>query len=164
LKISEHFKTARNEVNNSIKYAKRKYFSDNLAASKKDPRKTLQLINELSSRQHMKKGIADIEIGDMKISSASEMAEAFNCHLANIGHDLVREIPSADAVPESYLISTDATFSFKSCSSNEVRKLLEKLETKKSTGLDNLPVFWHHPWHSCSINRFPLVLFQLNGS
>ena len=32
-----------------------------------------------------------------------------------------------------------ATFSFKSCSSNEVRKLLEKLETNKSTGLDNLP-------------------------
>ena len=65
--------------------------------------------------------------------------EAFNCHFANIGHDLARDIPSADTVPESYLISTNATFSFKSCSSNEVRKLLEKLETKKSTGLDNLP-------------------------
>ena len=86
-----------------------------------------------------KKVTADIEIGDMKISSASEMAEAFNCHFANIGHDLAREIPSADTVPESHLISTNATFSFKSCSSNEVRKLLEKLETKKSTGLDNLP-------------------------
>ena len=133
------FKTARNEVNNSIKYAKRKYFSDNLAASRKDPLKTWQLINELSSRQHVKKVIADIEIGDMKISPASEMAEAFNCHFANIGHDLAREIPSADTVPESYLISTNATFSFKSCSSNEVRKLLEKLETKKSTGLENLP-------------------------
>ena len=81
----------------------------------------------------------DIEIGDMKISSASEMAEAFNCHFANIGHDLAREIPSVDTVPESYLISTNATFSFKICSSNEVRKLLEKLETKKSTVLDNLP-------------------------
>jgi len=88
------FKTARNEVNNSIKYAKYKYFSDNLAASRKDPCETWQLIDELSSRQHMKKGIADIEIGDMKISSASEMAEAFNCHFANIGHDLAREIPS----------------------------------------------------------------------
>ena len=87
----------------------------------------------------MKKVIADIEIGDMKISSASEMAEAFNCHFANIGHDLAREIPSADTVPESYLISTNATFSSKGCSSNEVRKVLEKLETKKSTGLDNLP-------------------------
>ena len=73
----------------------------------------------------MKKVIADIEIGVMKISSVS-------------GHDLAREIPSADTVPESYLISTNATFSFKSCSSNGVRKPLEKLETKKST-LDNLP-------------------------
>ena len=89
----------------------------------------------------MKKVIADIEIGDIRISSASEMAEAFNCHFANIGHDLARDIPSADTdtVPESYLISTNATFSFKSCSPNEVRKLLEKLDTKKSTGLDNLP-------------------------
>ena len=135
------FKAARNEVNNSIKYAKRKYFCDNLSACKKDPRKTWQLVNELSSRQHMKKVLADIEIGDIKISSASEMAEAFNCHFANIGHDLARDIPSADTdtVPESYLISTNATFSFKSCSPNEVRKLLEKLDTKKSTGLDNLP-------------------------
>ena len=50
-------------------------------------------------------------------------------------------VPSADTdtVPESYLISTNATFSFKRCSPNEVRKLLEKLDTKKSTGLDNLP-------------------------
>ena len=67
------------------------------------------------------------------------MAEAFNCHFANIDHDMARDIPAADAVPESYLISTNTTFSFKSCSSNEVRKLFEKLETKKSTGLDNLP-------------------------
>ena len=124
----DDFKTARNEVNsNSIKYAKRKYFSDNLAVSGKDPRKTWPLINEVSSRQYMKKVIADIEIGDLKISSAFEMAEAFNCHFANIGHDLARDIPSADTVPESYLISTNATFSFKSCSSNEVQKLLEKV-------------------------------------
>ena len=87
----------------------------------------------------MKKVIADIKIGDIKTSSASEMAEAFNCHFANIGHDLARDIPSADTVPERYLISTNVTFSFKCCSSNEVRKLLEKLDTKKSTGLDNLP-------------------------
>ena len=49
----------------------------------------------------MKKFIADIEIGDLKISSAFEIAEAFNCHFANIAHDLVRDIPAADTVPES---------------------------------------------------------------
>ena len=49
-----------------------------------------------------------------------------------------QETPS-DNIPERHLISTKATFSFKSCSSNEVRELLEKLDTNKSTGLDNLP-------------------------
>jgi len=48
----------------------------NLAASRKDLLKEWLLINELSSRQSKKTNIADIEIGDMKINSASEMAEA----------------------------------------------------------------------------------------
>ena len=45
----------------------------------KVPVTTWQLITELSSRQHKKKVIADDKIGDMKISSASEIAEAFTC-------------------------------------------------------------------------------------
>ena len=48
-----NFKTARIEVNNSIKYAKRKYFSDNLAASRKDPRKTWQLIDLIYDISHL---------------------------------------------------------------------------------------------------------------
>jgi len=51
----------------------------------------------------MKKVIVDIELGDTKISSPSEKAEAFNCHFANIGHELARDIPPADTIPESYL-------------------------------------------------------------
>ena len=62
--------------NNTIKYAKRKYFNDNLTTNKKDPHKTWQLINELNSCQPKNKVIADIEIGSCKISSASEMADA----------------------------------------------------------------------------------------
>ena len=41
--------------------------------------------------------------------------------------------------PESFLISADKTFSFGSCCTSEVLKLLEKLEVNKATGLDNLP-------------------------
>ena len=51
-------------MNNSVKYAKGKYFNDNLTANKKDPRKTWYLINELNFRQPKKKVIADIETGD----------------------------------------------------------------------------------------------------
>ena len=67
------------------------------------------------------------------------MAEAFNCHFANIGHDLAEDIPPTDKEPEYYLNPTNKTFSLNSCSTSEVQKLLENLEVKKATGLDNLP-------------------------
>ena len=38
--IWKQFKDARNKTNNSVKKAKRKYFSENLEANKRDPRKT----------------------------------------------------------------------------------------------------------------------------
>ena len=73
------FKTASNEVNNSIQFVKCKFLSDNLAAiQKRYPN------NELSSCQHMKKVIAD-----KFNSSMPEMVEAFTLpfrkHWSGIG-------------------------------------------------------------------------------
>ena len=56
--------------------------------------------------------ITDIKIGENKISSALEMAEAFNCHFANIGQDLAEDIPSTVKEPEYYLNPTNKTFIF----------------------------------------------------
>lgn len=126
-------------MNNSTKYTKHKYFNDNLAAHKKDPRKTQQLINELNSRQPKKEVIAQIEnIESSKISSAFEMADALNCDFGNVGHNLARGIPNVDTQPEHGFISTDKN-SFESCSAKEVLHLLEKLKVKKASRLDNLP-------------------------
>ena len=50
----EQFKCARNQANNAIKDAKKRYFSDNLEASRGNPRKIWDLINELSSRNTSK--------------------------------------------------------------------------------------------------------------
>lgn len=62
-KDQSYYQAARNVLpNNAIKYAKRKYFNDSLATNKKDPHKTLQIINELNSRQPNNKVIADIDI------------------------------------------------------------------------------------------------------
>ena len=87
----------------------------------------MQLINELSSRQHIRRGIAEIVIGESKINSAPEMAETFNHHFANVGHDLAKGISRGVNEPEYYLNPTNKTFSFNSCSVSEVLKLLENL-------------------------------------
>ena len=43
-----------NHANNAIKHIKKRYFSDNLEASKGNPRKTWNLVSELSSRNTRK--------------------------------------------------------------------------------------------------------------
>ena len=50
----ERCKQARNEANNTIKSAKRKYFTHNLHLNKKNPRKTWMLIYELSLVKQMR--------------------------------------------------------------------------------------------------------------
>ena len=47
--IWKQFKDARNEANNSEKKAKRKHFSENLDANKRDPRKTWRIQANLAS-------------------------------------------------------------------------------------------------------------------
>ena len=50
-----------------------------------------------------------------------------------------KDIPPTVKEPECYLNPTNKTFSLNSCSTSEVQILLENLEVKKTTGLDNLP-------------------------
>lgn len=69
---------------------------------------------------------------------SQNLSTYINRHFTNVGHNLAKGIPHVDSQPEHYFIPTDKT-SFKSCSANRVFKLLEKLEVKKATGLDNLP-------------------------
>ena len=51
----------RNLVNNSVKAAKREYFSRNIENSKGDLRKTWKLINELSSCQQKTTDIQEVK-------------------------------------------------------------------------------------------------------
>ena len=61
-----------------MKKAKRKYFSENLDASKSDPRKTWRLINELQSRQSKSTKVSQVKTGNQVFTSSDDIAEAFN--------------------------------------------------------------------------------------
>ena len=137
--IWEEFKCQRNLVNNSVKAAKREYFSRNIENSKADLRKTWKLINELSSRQQKTTDIQEVKKGGQSITSASEIAEVFNTHFTNIGERLASEIPKVDKEPESFINPTDKTFSFRKIQEKEVFELINKLDKTKATGLDKIP-------------------------
>ena len=136
----EQFKCARNQANNAIEQAKKRYFSDNLKVSKGNPRKTWNLINELTSRYPSKStNILEIQVDNRAISSPGEMAEAFNEHFTNIGQVLAQEVPTAEVNPEFYLSHTDKAFHLKTPSLDVVFNLLRNIDEKKATGLDMIP-------------------------
>ena len=68
---------AGNEANNSVKKAKRKYFSENLGANKSDPRKTWRLINELQSRQSKSTKVSQVKTENQVFTLPGDIAEAF---------------------------------------------------------------------------------------
>ena len=136
----EQFKCARNQANNAIKQAKKRYFSDNLKVSKGNPRKTWNLINELTSRNTSKStNILEIQVDNRTISSPGDMAETFNDHFTNIGQLLAQEVPAAEVNPEFYLSHTDKAFHLKTPSLDVVFNLLKNIDEKKATGLDMIP-------------------------
>ena len=137
--IWKEFKDARNKVNNSIKKAKRKYFSEKLDASKCDPRKTWRLINELQSRQCKSTKVSQIKSGHQVFTSPEDIAEAFNNHFTSIGQTLVREIPTVDIDPHYYVKPSDRVFSFERINVQEVVNLVKGIDGGKATGLDNIP-------------------------
>ena len=110
--IWKQFKDARNKANNSVKKAKRKYFSENLDANKSDPRKTWRLINELQSRQSKSTKVSQVKTGNQVFTSPGDIAEAFNNHFTNIGQSLAQEIPSSEIDPLAYVNPSTEYFLF----------------------------------------------------
>ena len=73
------------------------YFTDKLESSKSNPKKTWQLINELSSRHPNKvRNIAEIKVREQTITESSDIAEELNLHFSSVGEKLASEIPSSN--------------------------------------------------------------------
>ena len=136
----DQFKRARNQANNAIKLAKKRYVSDNLKANKGNSRKTWKVINELTSRNSGKSAnILEIKADNRIVSSPMDIAEAINEHFSNVAQVLAQDIPVVDVNPESYLEPTDSLFSLQIPSVNNVFSFLSKIDEKKATGLDRIP-------------------------
>ena len=136
----QRYKQARNEVNNTIKSAKKQYFTHNLEVNKLNPRKTWKLIDDLTSHKNGRvRNISEIRVNNEPISSAVGMAEVFNDFFATIVSNLASEIQPSTIEPEFYLQPTDTIFSLKPSSASTVCRLLNQLDTNKATGLDRIP-------------------------
>ena len=134
----EEFKCATNQSYNAIMQLSTQRNATFLMTW--NPRKTWNLIDELSSRNTSKSSnILEIQVDNRTISTSGDMAEAFNEHFTNIAQVLAKEVPVAEVNAEFYLSYTDKAFCLNTPSLDVVFNLLRNIDEKKATGLDMIP-------------------------
>ena len=133
------FKRQRNIVNKAVKQAKQSYYQTSFSDHKGDPRKTWQIINELTSRKSGKSSVKELRVNGNSVTNPTELAEEFNHHFTTIGTKLASEIPeSASTSYHNYLTGTNKRFEFHPTTPNHVLSLLNTLDKSKAAGLDDI--------------------------
>ena len=109
-------------------------------------KKTLGIINELTSRKQN-----DSHIKEIKLSDPSGLSETFNTYFAGVGPKLIEKIP-CDENNCSYLEylschNNSNSFELKSTTSSIFCSLMEKLFKTKATGLEIFAIVLTYCWN-----------------
>jgi hypothetical protein len=83
--------------------------------------------------------IESIVVNDINYTQPSEIAELFNEHFTNVGHDLAHQIPPIQDQPDKFIPETSTVYTFKTTEPSEVLIAINKLAATKASGIDKLP-------------------------
>ena len=126
-------------MNTTLRLAKQNYFSNVLEKEKNNMRNTWKVLNSIirpnSHTKCSEKFVSENEI----YTCTNEIASKFNQYFANIGPKLASTIHHEGKNFSSYLQNqSNATYFFKPTSADEILKIIKKLGSRKSAGLDNI--------------------------
>ena len=82
----------RNKVNVAIRQAKELFYKNKFSESDGDPRKTWQVINELTCRKTGRSSIRELTLNGVSITNSAALLNAFNDHFSTIVSKLASEI------------------------------------------------------------------------
>ena len=139
--IKRNLSTYNNILKKTIRNAKKMYFDKCLSKCKNDIKNTWRTINHILGRNNTVKSLpSEFKIDDNVIEDKHEIANHFNKYFLNIGHNLAGEINySGNKSFETYLNRTgDSVFSFSPVTTCEVKKAINNLKSKNSTGEDGI--------------------------
>merc|ERR1712004_362398 len=104
-------------------------------------RDTWKGINNILNKKNANSDFPTHLVVDGKIiSEDQEIAEAFNCFFTNIGPTLSNaiEVPPNKSYKDYIKEKIHATFQFETVATDEVKKIIDKLKPKASSGQDGI--------------------------
>lgn len=134
-----NFKTYKNLLRQSIRLAKKNYYSNLFIRYKHDVKKTWSVIKETLNRGNHT-ALPQFFLHNGKIlKDQCEIANSFNSYFINIGNNLAENIQS-DVQYSTYL-DTNANnpkFKFTQTTEEAIKVIIKKLKNKGSSGLDSI--------------------------
>ena len=151
--LRNNFNTLRNQITREKRQSKKDYFAARFEKNKNTVSNIWKCIRSLVNLKPGKK--TEIKLLDENknvISDSKIISKIFNDHFSALGAKVQQKIPEVDGSFKSYLykkspngkvvINPDgSTFFLSPSRPEEISKLIDKLDPKKSTGPNGIPVF-----------------------
>ncbi len=97
------YKNYRNLYNKTLRASKQLYYENSLTKCQKNPKRTWELLKEISTGKRHASKIEKIVTDNKSLSNDSEIAEEFNTFFTSIGKKISNSIPPTVRSAESYL-------------------------------------------------------------
>jgi hypothetical protein len=135
------FKLYRNLYNKLIRIAKKSDISIKLEANKKNPKKTWEILNEITGKSKNKESIQKICSGGNEYTDSLSKANVFNKFFSGVGEKISKSVEKTNKDYMDYLTEppqNSIPLEFGEISQAEFITLIENLESKTSTDIDGL--------------------------
>ncbi len=134
------FRIYRNLYNKTLRAMKTLHYESSLKKSQKNPRKTWNILKELTTGNNVTQKIEKIVLNNTTINDNSEMAENFNNFFSNIGQTISDSVQPTVKTAESYLVDNPdiPNLDFIQLSPTCVIDIVKAMESKSSVDCDGI--------------------------
>jgi len=134
------YRSLRNQTTSIIRKEKKSHFATAVSEAKGDQSLMWKIINSFTGKSKSTKRVQKLLRADnTSMSDPGEMAQEFNGYFTSCASRLTDGMPDSEEDPLRHIPDSTTKFSFDCVEETEVLNELQKLKTKKATGLDKIP-------------------------
>ena len=100
------YRTYRNIFNKTVKLSKKIHYQNNIERNAKNPKKTWNILRELTTGKKATVPIDKIKIDGKIITDPTSIAENFNNFFTRVGRDIADAVEPTSGSPTDYLTNT----------------------------------------------------------
>ena len=138
------YKKYNRELRKIIRNTRCNYYCDKCTEFKSQTKKLWELINEISGKKRDKSTLIEyLHIGDIREYGAKRISNTFAKYFSQVGKNFARKIPSSNTSISDYLRhlqSNKASIYLNPTDICEIKKIVAKLPSKRSSGYDNISI------------------------